>query len=154
MTDRECVLRFFAFTITSYLDYKSQKFDSFLSDCMATMNKMDDDQLKNIEELFKRGMMAAYTIFGKDAFRTRYKPEAARYTINKALLESWSVNLSKLDDKQLELLKARKERPQEKFVQLMQNREFDIAVSQGTGDVKKVILRFDEIKQIIREVLA
>ncbi|HEY1348077.1 MAG TPA: DUF262 domain-containing protein [Ktedonobacteraceae bacterium] len=154
MADRECVLRFFAFTITSYLDYKSQEFDSFLSDCMAMMNRMEDSELKRMEELFKKAMVAAYAIFGTDAFRKRYEKKASRYPINKALFESWSVNLSKLNDQQLGLLQACNGLLQQKFIQLMQNHEFDRAISQGTGDIKKVIARFDEIKQIIREVLA
>lgn len=153
MTDRECVLRFFAFTITSYKDYRSKEFDDFLNNCMNMMNNMPEEQLRKIETLFKKAMVAAYDIFGKDAFRKRYNAKAARYPINKALFESWSVNLSQLDDKQLKLLIERKEILKERFIKLMQDRIFDTSVSQGTGDIKKVICRFEYIEGIIKEVL-
>lgn len=39
------------------------------------------------------------------------------------------------------------------FMLLMQNHDFDTSVSQGTGDVKKVIYRFKAIKKVIEEVL-
>lgn len=154
MTDRECVLRFFAFTLDSYTNYKSREFDSFLNDCMHAMNTMSDIQLEGIEALFKTTMVAAYEIFGKDAFRKRYKAGASRSPINKALFESWSVNLSRLDTAQLETLKDRKEILKDKFIQLMQNRNFDVSISQGTGDIKKVICRFEFINEIINEVLS
>lgn len=154
MTDRECVLRFFAFTIASYKDYKSKEFDDFLNNCMNIMNHMTDEQLANIELLFKKAMVAAYNIFGKDAFRKRYRADAPRYPINKALFESWSVNLSQLNDKQLEVLIKRKEALKNKFIQLMQDRRFDVSISQGTGDIRKVTDRFESIKEIIKEVLS
>jgi uncharacterized protein with ParB-like and HNH nuclease domain len=96
MVDRECVLRFFAFTITPYTKYKTKEFDSFLNDRMVDMNKMSDQELEELENRFKRAMVAAFSIFGADSFRKRYRARATRYPINKALFESWSVNLSQL----------------------------------------------------------
>ncbi len=154
MADRECVLRFFAFTIIPYKNYKSKEFDSFLNDCMGIMNKMTDEQLNGMEKRFKRAMVAACEIFGKDAFRKRYKVGAPRYPINKALFEAWSVNLRSLSDIQINSLKTRKEQLIEKFINLMQDRVFDASVSQGTGDIKKVNYRFDSIRRIITEVLS
>ena len=154
MTDRECVLRFFAFTITSYKDYRSKEFDDFLNNCMDTMNHMTDDQLTNIEILFIKAMVASYKIFDKDAFRKHYKVGAPRYPINKALFESWSVNLSQISDKDINILIKRKDNLKNKFVQLMQNRSFDVSVSQGTGDIRKVAYRFEYIREIIQEVLS
>lgn len=153
MADRECVLRFFAFTITPYSQYKAKEFDSFLNDCMADMNRMSDQELHKLTYQFLRAMIAAYDIFGPDAFRKRYELEATRYPINKALFESWSVNLSRLSDEDLRLLKARKHMLVVSFLRLMFDQDFDRAISQGTGDIKKVNLRFSAIGQIIKEVL-
>lgn len=154
MTDRECVLRFFAFTINPYTNYASKEFDDFLNGCMGVMNHMSDEKLALIESRFKRAMITAYEIFGKEAFRKRYRIRGPRYPINKALFESWSVNLSQLDDQQVSLLKERKDRLMKNFIALMQTREFDASVSQGTGDIKKVICRFEEIREIIKETLS
>ena len=152
MADRECVMRFFAFTITPYTKYKTKEFDSFLNDRMVDMNKMSDQELEELENRFKRAMVASFDIFGKDAFRKRYRARATRYPINKALFESWSVNLSQLSNEQLQRLIASKHTLIERFMNLMNNREFDAAVSQGTGDINKVHRRFDSIKQLIAEV--
>ncbi len=154
MTDCECVLRFFAFTITPYAEYKAKEFDSFLNDRMVDMNKMPDQELAELELQFKRAMMAAFDIFGRDAFRKRYRAGAARYPINKALFESWSVNLSQLSNEQLKLLEERKDILIGKFIKLMNDPAFDAAVSQGTGDIKKVNRRFSSLEQLIKGVLA
>ena len=154
MADRECVLRFFAFAITPYTKYKTKEFDSFLNDRMVDMNKMSDQELEELENRFKKAMVAAFSIFGADAFRKRYRARATRYPINKALFESWSVNLSQLSNEQLQRLMVRKDKLIESFMNLMNNRAFDAAVSQGTGDINKVYRRFDSIKQLIEEVLS
>lgn len=154
MADRECVLRFFAFTITPYAQYKVKEFDSFLNDCMVKMNKMSDQELTELERQFRLAMVAAFDIFGRDAFRKRYKLGAAKYPINKALFESWSVNLSQLSNEQLKLLEERKDILIGKFIKLMNDPAFDAAVSQGTGDIKKVNCRFSSLEQLIKGVLS
>lgn len=154
MTDRECVLRFLAFTITPFTEYKVQDFDSFLNEAMTIMNKMSDHKLRELERQFLRTMIAALDLFEWHAFRKRYHKGAKRSPINKALFEAWSVNLNKLNDDELQLLKERKDTLNEKFIALMNNREFDSAISQGTGDIKKVRRRFEKIAQIIAEVLS
>lgn len=157
MADREFVLRFLAFKLTPYTEYDSKEFDSFLSDTMAEINKMTDEELKELERQFRRAMNAAFDIFERDAFRKRYKPSGGRYPINKALFESWSVNLSQLSDEQLNQLSERRDFVRDKFIELMNNRRdnpyFDTAISQGTGDIAKVKRRFGAIEQLIKEVL-
>lgn len=154
MADRECVLRFLAFTITPYTEYKVNDFDSFLNDRMAEINKMSDQKLENLEWQFFRAMQAMFTIFEKDAFRKPRKGNIPRYPINKALFESWSVNIGQLDDHQVQQLTEKKEILKEKFLNLMNDREFDSAISQGTGNINKVKHRFSAIEQLIGEVLS
>ena len=153
MADRECVLRFLAFTITSYIQYEKD-LDSFLNKSMADINKLPDRDIEQLRKRFLHAMLAASNIFGKDAFRKRYKPIAPRSPINKALFESWSVNLSKLSDAQIQLLQTRKLALQDEFIKLMNDPAFNSAVSQGTGDISRVKLRFSAIEQLIKEVLA
>jgi hypothetical protein len=120
---------------------------------MASLNKMPDADLEELRCQFLRAMVAAHRIFDADAFRKRYSIEASRSPINKALFEAWSVNLAGLNDDQIERLTQRRTDLIEKFIQLMNTRDFNEAVSQGTGDVKKVNTRFRQIALIIREVL-
>jgi len=153
MADRECILRFLAFTMTPYTQY-DKDLDSFLNKCMADINKLSAKEIEQLQKQFLRAMIAAYNIFGKYAFRKRYRVQASRSPINKALFESWSVNLSKISDAQMQILLARKQALQEGFIKLMNDAAFDGAVSQSTGAVRRVKLRFSAIEQLIKEVLA
>jgi len=158
MADREFILRFLAFVIHPYTEYQATEFDSFLSAVMDEINKMNEQAINNLEMKFTKAMNAAYQIFGNDAFRKRSNLDAPRSPINKALFESWSVNLSELDTEQIQTLIERKDQLKEGFMRLMSEREgdpkFESSISQGTGDTKKVKRRFSAIEQLIRDVLS
>jgi len=154
MADRECVLRFLAFSIVPYSEYKVADLDGFLNEIMATINRMSKGEIERLCTQFYRTMKAAHDIFGRNAFRKYYGDGYQRYPINKALLETWSVNLNQLSDKQLKGLIERKDLLMKKFAELMRKDEFERAVSQSTGDLKRVRTRFLEIASIIREVLS
>jgi uncharacterized protein with ParB-like and HNH nuclease domain len=151
MADRECVLRFLAFTLTPYTQYKSKDLDSFLNDSMHHLNKMPPDTLKQLEDRFSRSMNAARDIFGKKAFRKPTKGVHA--PINKALFEAWSVNLSRLSDEEIELLKERSGDLYARFAKLMDDWEFNKSVSISTGNVKTIRNRFSGVAEIIKETL-
>jgi hypothetical protein len=153
MGDREIVLRFLAFAITPYTQYKVPDLDSFLNDKMAEINKMTEERRQELRQRFFRAMDAAYHIFENDAFRKRYNKTAKRLSINKALFEAWAVNLDRLDDQQLLQLTQYKEIVKEKFIALMNIPEFEKAISQGTNTIAKVKYRFEAIAQLIDEVL-
>jgi hypothetical protein len=155
MGDRECVLRFLAFVKTSPDDYKAQDFDGFLNDAMARLNAAGPEELHELESMFVRAMNAAHACFGEYAFRKRYdRNNTYKYPINKALFEAWSVNLSRLGSLETSRLAANKTKLIDLFCDLMNNRNFEAAVSQGTGDVRKVRLRFKQIYEIIQKVLS
>ncbi len=155
MADREFVLRFLAFQLMPYTEYTKPDFDEYLNRAMHHINQMNDDEIVKLEATFKRAMNAAVAIFENDAFRKRYRESAGRGLINKPLFETWSVNLSNLSDQDIKTLARRKKTVRSKFIDLLNNdRDFDKAISQGTGDVGKVRLRFSRIRQLIEEVLA
>jgi len=154
MDDRECVLRFFAFTLKPPQDYAADNFDGFLNDSMAQLNQMSDEDLQKLSEQFLHTMEIAFSLFGYDAFRKRYQRTSMRHPINKALFESWSANLGQLSAAESNRLIEKKELLIDRFITLMADRDFDIAVTQGTGAIKRVRLRFKRIQEIIKEVLA
>jgi len=155
MADRECVLRFLAYTITPYTEYKIKDLDGFLNECMKKINEMSDTQLADLEQKFLRAMRIAYRVFGHYAFRKMIKIGGLvpRQPINKALFEAWSVTLNKLKDSDVELLEERKDELFEKYDKLLSEVEFFNAVSVGTDNVYKVKIRFKEIEDLIQEVL-
>jgi hypothetical protein len=154
MADRECVLRFLAFVMTTYSDYKTPDLDGFLNDQMRRLNEMTEKERLALSSRFSRAMTAAERILGQHAFRKRYTLKDHRKPINKALFECWSVALDRLSDEDSTLLAERRDKLETASIGLMNTREFDAAISQGTGDTRKVHLRFSAVERVIRETLS
>ncbi len=154
MADREYITRFLAFILTKPDNYVAQEFDSFLNEAMCRIDSMPDDQRRHLTERFLRAMRTSQHLLGRYAFRKKYKGELRLKPINKALFEAWSVNFDALTDNQVGLLAERRDRLIEGFEDLMAQRSFEQAVTQGTGDVRKVRLRFSSIRDLIGSVLA
>lgn len=155
MADRECVLRFLAFSLDPWEKYGSNDLDGFLSEAMKKINVMSSSERGALEESFKRSMLAARRIFDVDAFRKRYNPRAGRNPVSKALFEAWSVALSRLSDSEIERLVERRVALRSAFVQLMLgDREFDVSISYSTGVPQRVDKRFRAIQNLIGQVLA
>jgi hypothetical protein len=152
MEDRELVLRFVAFWLTPYTDYKDKDLDSFLAEAMRRLNVLSADKVEEIGGQFRRAMVAAYRIFGNDAFRKRYSPDANRLLVNKALFEALSINLSSLSDQEIEGAVQNKNMLRTEFIELCNDRDFDSAISQGTSGPRKVALRFRKIAELLKRV--
>ena len=152
MHDRECALRFVAFVLMPPDRYQAQ-FDSFLNQAMRALNSMTPDEREALARRFQRAMRAATAILGNKAFR-KLTPDR-RGPINKALFEAWSVNLDACSDEQLETLYERRDELVKAFMHLLKSRpDFELALSQGTGDRSKVLLRFEEIGKLIQRVIS
>jgi hypothetical protein len=154
MTDRECVLRFLAFVTNPYDTYRTSDLDGFLNAQMKCLNAMSLAEHSALSQRFVRAMEAAWNLFEDDAFRKRYRREDNRKPINKALFEAWSVALDKQDERTLKRVIDRRDGLVNAFIELMNDRAFDSAISQGTGDPKRVHLRFQAIEGLIQKVVA
>ncbi|XXX71635.1 DUF262 domain-containing protein [Sorangium sp. So ce134] len=155
MTDRECALRFCAFVLTTPDKYPAHgDFHGFLYSAMQAINAQSERQRQGLAERFARAMTAAERILGDQAFR---KPSRTgrRAPVNKALFEIWSVGFDRRTDDELDRLTERREALQNRFSALFaQNRDFERALSQGTGDPAKVRLRFSAVEELLAEVAA
>lgn len=152
MADRECVLRVLAFLHTKPAEYQSGSFDAFLHQCMKELNGGSRLRLGLLKQQFLTAMTRAHLLLGKFAFR-KFQQAGPRGPINKALLEAWSVNLATLTDTQVSLLSARKQDLYNRFVRELNESDFNLAVTQGTGAPARVKLRFERIARIIQETL-
>lgn len=85
MDDREFILGYLAFMLTSYKDYKENSRDVFLSEALSKINDLSDAELINIKENFKKAMLAAYDIFEKNAFRKISNKNNRKFPLNKSL---------------------------------------------------------------------
>ncbi|MBW4631550.1 MAG: DUF262 domain-containing protein [Iphinoe sp. HA4291-MV1] len=152
MDDREFVLGFLAFMLTSYKDYKEETRDSFLSKALSKINNLSEVELINIDKKFKKAMIAGLDIFGQNAFRKISNKNRKKYPVNKSLFEVWSVNFSQLNDEDIQTLKNRKQELIDKFISYVDNdKEFLTSISQAAS---KVEYRFRTIEKIIQEVLS
>lgn len=157
MAAREIILRFLAFKITPYTQFQYNKdvpnFDVFLNNIMKKINVMADNELKALESDFLKAMVAAIDIFGNDAFRKRSSREAKQSTFNRALFEAWSVNLSSLNNSQIEILQDKKDILTNKFIILNEDPSFINSITGGTSSTWRVKYRFEKIEELINKVL-
>jgi hypothetical protein len=151
MDDRESILRFFAFHLKSYKEYRHSDFHRFLSDTMRSINDLSQQKISELEETFLGAMRKAKAIFGPYAFRRMYTKNGKRYPISKALFEIWSVSLVDYD---LDSLIKYREEIVNEFIKIMnEDYYFDNSISQGTGSRKKVYKRFRTIKELLARVV-
>ncbi|KST66986.1 DUF262 domain-containing protein [Mastigocoleus testarum] len=150
MDDREFILGFLAFKLTSYKKHQDGDRDTFLNQGLVKANQLSEIELNNIENDFKKAMIAAFDIFGDNAFR-KQSSNKRKFPLNKALFEAWSVNLSELNEQKIETLKIHKKELIRKFISKSDNdKEFLASISQAAN---KVEYRFSTIEKIIQEVL-
>lgn len=154
MADRECVLRFLSFFLTSPEQYSENDLDKFLSNAMKSINKLNEAERREIEKEFDKAMTTAYRIFGNDAFRKRSNSYHYRRAVSRALFEVWSVHLARLDSGQITAIIAERERVKEQSMQLLNtDRDFDRAISYSTGVPQRVQKRFSAVGELLSEIL-
>jgi hypothetical protein len=155
MDDREFVLGYLAFILTSYKNYQESREnarDVFLSEALSKINNLSEEELATIQKKFKQVMTDAYAIFGDNAFRKISHNNNRRLPLNKSLFEAWSYHLSELSDENIQKLIESKQKLIDKFIEYAENdKEFLASISQAA---KKVEYRFEMIGKIIQEVLA
>ncbi len=152
MDDREFVLGFLAFQLTSYKDCQDGKRDAFLNETMGKINKLDDAEINSLENKFRKAMTDAIEIFCDHAFRKIYKKNRKKQPVNKAMFEGWSVLISNLSNIELKRLKERNQLLIDKFSDRLEtDKTFEHSVSQAAKDIK---YRFETIKGLIQEVLS
>lgn len=157
MVDREMALRFIAFLRSDPEEQKETDFDEFLRQTMRAINSIGERERQRYLSEFAAAMAASREIFGNDAFRKRYEEDDPRRPVSKALFEAVAVALARLrqthGDVAVTRLIERAPEVRSAFIRLMNDRDFDRAVSQGTGDPARVKLRFRELR-ILAETVA
>jgi len=157
MADREVALRFCAFRmlpdLNSYREFNS--LDSFLLDFTRRVDGVypsgqanSEADLVKLSADFDRAMRSATVVFSNAAFRKYHLRASRRGPINRALFESWAVALADYEPDQLRshkdtIFKAARKR--------MGDYDYNAAISQGTGDMSKVKLRFQVARDLLKE---
>jgi len=115
---------------------------------------MSNEERENLKARFIHSMDLSLRLLGKFAFRKLYDVSERLKPLNKALFEAWGVNLASVTPAQADILEQRRDRLLDGFIRLMNERDFEQAITQGTGDVARVRLRFGKIAKLISETLA
>ena len=153
MADRECVLRFIAFRERRWSHYGSaDDLDRWLGDAMNEVNRMTALERRKLQRKFEGAMLVAHEIFDRHAFRKRYAADDPKRPVNKALFEAWSTGLAGAL-RQRDQLVANRDQLVGGFHELMNEQDFEAAVSAATGTASKVRRRFGAIEDLIQECL-
>lgn len=149
MHDREFVNRFCAFKILGIQQYRGDM-DKFLADCLREMNAQEEAELQKLSKQFRNSLSNNYLIFRDDAFRKPRLPQERRKRLNASLWDVMSTGLSSyprghVESKATDLNLA--------LERLIQNEEFNVAVTYGPNDARKVRLRFEMAHTMIEEIL-
>ncbi|WP_375311067.1 DUF262 domain-containing protein [Bradyrhizobium sp. A5] len=154
MDAQEMVLRFLAFRITPWTEYKVNDLDAFLNDAMLQLNAMPQEGRDRLGMEFRRAMKAATSIFEGDAFRKPRILGGGRNPVSKPLFEAWSVNLACLNDNAISRLVEQRQAVRDGFQALVRDDpEFVIAISYSTGVPRRVSTRFGEVGRLVHQFL-
>ena len=149
---QEIILRFLAFYEIPYKTYKGN-LNELLNIQMERLNESDQENLNQLEQYFNTAMERAYILFGDNAFRKQVISSKKKSPINRSLFEVWSVVLAKLSDNHFEQLKKQKKQLNRQFISLLNDTEFEEAITRGTNSPKRVKYRFEKIEQLVREFI-
>lgn len=152
MSDREMVLRFLAFRLSSPQSYDTDDLDIHLRRAMSALNRLSEEDEERLKSEFRWAMKAAIEVFGEHAFRKRGHGQQGRNPVNKALFEAVAVNLASLSRNEVDTLAQRAEHVHERLADLLATKEFSDAISVGTGSRAKVRRRFSVVEELFTEV--
>lgn len=149
MLDREFCLRYVSFTKLDIETYDGI-LDEFLNRGMEFLSKASDQTLVEIKNDFEKTMDRCKQLFGKFAFR-RLNTEERRGPVNKALFETWSMIILKLNDDEMRKLFANKEILREKFTQLCNDYVFQNAIR--AADKTSLKTRIKKVNRIVSDII-
>ena len=152
MVDRELALRFVAFWCHGPEGYlRSDSLESFLLRVTRSLDderEVDDLALVDIRSAFERGLTLAHEVFGGYAFRKWPTGVDRLAPINRALFETWTVELARADRSVVrENSKEIKDLARQGMAS---DTDYIQSVSSATGDVRSVQGRFEKTRTFIQ----
>lgn len=154
MRDRELVNRFCAFRLLDLDEYRGDM-DDFLAKSLRKMNRMSPDVLSSLSDDFQRSMSNNILLFERHAFRKSIirwheTGETYRSMINASIWDVLSTGLSRYD---LDRVEKFAEPLRESVCRLLQDDDFNAAITISTNESKRVKVRFQMAEKMFQEVL-
>ncbi len=149
MRDREFVNRFCAFRLIPLSEYNGDM-DKFLAQCLRQMNRMPEADLQGLSQSFRRGMENNHELFGRHAFRKHAADQDRRGVLNASLWDVMATGLShytadQIDSSRTDIRFA--------FYDLLEDENFNDAITYGTSDTRKVRYRFEVTRKALEDVV-
>ncbi len=152
MRDREAINRFCAFRLLDVDKYKGDM-DVFLANTLEKMNQLGKSELIALRKAFDHTMHGNKFLFGIHAFRKSLAwddKQTNLSVINIALFDVCSVLLAEIEKKNI---KKHMERLRENIILLVDDRDFNHAITYTTNSAKQVKKRFNMAKNTIQEAM-
>ena len=152
MVDRELALRFVAFWWCKPEGYlTSDSLESFLLRATRSLDderEIGDTDLVDIRSAFERGLALAHDVFGEYAFRKWPDGDDRLVPINRALFETWTVELARIDQA---VLRENAEKVKDFARQgMLSDPNYIQSISSATGSVRSVQTRFEKTRAFIQ----
>ena len=153
MTDCDFANRFVAFYL--YRKEYDGNLDEFMGDALEKINKMSQQKIDFIHDIFDRSMKVCYELLGNTAFKRPdpQKPNSFLKT-NKAIFEVLSVSIALLTENEQEILIQRKNRFRNEIYSLFRDETFIKAITSGTAMQPQVEYRHTQVQQLIKQVIS
>jgi len=151
MRDREFVNRFCAFQILTPAEYRRDDMDQFLADSLRAMNRQSEEDFSRLSTAFRRGLENNFLLFERHAFRKRpHGRDRRRVVLNASLWDVMSTGLSRYTREQVG---ASADALRDAFHNLLEDEEFNTAITYGPNDPRKVRHRFEAAYDTMQGVL-
>lgn len=149
MRDREFVNRFCAFQLLNLNEYRGDM-DEFLANCLRLMNRMEESELLQLSYEFRQSLSNNFTLFENHAFRKSLLSYERRSPLNASLWDVMTTGLSRYANDHIcafgpSLCNA--------VHTLLENEDFNTAITYGPNDARKVKIRFEMSQKVFKEVL-
>lgn len=147
------ISRFVAFYLLGYKSYSNADLDNFVNEAMKGIKAgIFDNKINDMKQNFIKAMKLAFEVFGKDAFRKRTTKNGNRKPLNKAYFEVIAVTFAKLNDKEIQKVKANKQILKDNLIKEMHdNVSYASAHSGGTALVGAVKKRFSVFNEVLQD---
>ncbi len=156
MLDRNFVNRFLCFYLLGYENYNSD-LDNYMNKAMASIYDKSEQELDAIRSDFKKAMILAKEVFGKEAFRKITSDNFLNTLppINESLFDLISVQFAVLNDDEITKLKKHKTQFGQALKKILEkDGKFFLPVSSAAGDKKRVKYRHEKIKHLIQNTIS
>lgn len=153
MADCDFANRFLAF----YLCMKEYdgNLDEFMGEALAKVNRMSQQEIDRLLNVFDNSMTICYKLLGSKAFK---RPNPHNWDgflkINKAIYEVLSVSIANLSASEQDILLKHSSQFRNALYCLFTNDDFIKSITSGTAKMPQVDYRHSKVQQLIKDIIS